>query len=341
MKQKRAFGNGRPDTRGSALVMTLILSLLFAAVVMFAVRMTHNSHEANDLEDNYSHALAAAEYGAELAIAELTSGLEIRNAEEDGSNAVNDNAVVVGDWILGRNQGEDTLFATAGGRSTDQRRISGVYGDHHFRVKVRSARLAYGAGDGDGDVGVKPGWLDNPGEFVFGRDRVHQFKDLYEITATAENNLLNDPETRGQAPTRLLPRSVVRTVVRYGTNSPLNDMLEVLGPLHAEDPRNFQLRGARNPEPVYDSQGLPLLEGDGVKTTLVDNILISGEDHSLNNRTLEAYSGSTISIPEKIATSRANFFDATGDFWSSGNLTLNYLINDETDTPENWDEPNP
>ena len=344
MKHKRVYGKKYATTRGAALLTTLVYSLLFAAVVLFTVRMTNISHEANDVEDNYAQALAAAEYGAELAIAELTAGLEVQAPENSGSNAVNDNAVVVGDWILGRDQGAETLFATDAGRAADQRRISGVYDGHHFRVKVRSARLAYGAGEAEdaaGNLKVTAGWLDNPGPFVFGRDRVHQFKDIYEITATAENNLLDDPQTNGGVPARLRPQPVLRTVVRYGINSPLNDMLEVLGPLHAEDPRNFQLRAASNPEPEYDSQGLPLLNGDGVKTSLVDNILISGEDHHFNNRALEEYIGSTVTIPEKIATNRANFFAATGDFWNGGHLTLNYLINDETDTPENWDEPNP
>ncbi|MDR1535394.1 MAG: pilus assembly PilX N-terminal domain-containing protein [Planctomycetota bacterium] len=173
---------GRPGERGSALVSAALVCLVLSAMALYVFNRSSVSTSSAQLRGNYADAEKAAEYGAKLAISEISSWME-RNK---------DNPDISGDWVLGLN---NSLFVDkAGTVAADQRRIQGYFGDQEFRVLVRSVGLAKKNETMDTD------WMWTPGE----NDRV------YEIVSAARNR------NAGQGvQAELLTQAGVQAVVNF------------------------------------------------------------------------------------------------------------------------------
>ncbi|MDR2392340.1 MAG: hypothetical protein LBE84_11770, partial [Planctomycetota bacterium] len=65
----------KESRRGSALLLVMVLSLMIIGAVTVTFTLTHEGTVSTRESVNYAQAEAAAEYGAELAISQLTSGL--------------------------------------------------------------------------------------------------------------------------------------------------------------------------------------------------------------------------------------------------------------------------
>ena len=219
--------------QGSVLLIALVLFVALTAVVGYAVLDSLNASSNARREDNYARALSAAEYGAELAIGEIATGV-ITSGSTEG-------ALVLGDFVTGTRT-DPKLFSNAEGQAVEQRRISGLYDGQEFRVKVRSARQVYGNPDDDAakDL-IERGWLRAPenAEVADETLKAYQFRDIYEVTATALHEKAADG---GRVPAELVGRPVVQAVVNFnfgGTTSKLLDPDS--GLIHSEDPANFQI----------------------------------------------------------------------------------------------------
>lgn len=308
--------------RGSVMIVTLMLSLALASVVMYSMSDSMTAQSVNQREGNYASALAAAEYGAELAIAELGRGLVLR---PDADGRTGDQSIVVGDWVLGDSGGHGTLYSVGGTLAKDQRRIAGNFNDQEFRVRVRSARLAYDSGYVGGGSGqsLPDGWVTYPGEFEYGADKAYQFSDVYEITSTARH--IN--AGRGNIGGRLAETPVVQALVSLKYSSFTDNMLDDSAVLHLEKPEHFTFTGGMTPVPDMDA---PIAPGQPQTLKSVYNISITGEDHNLIKQHVEKVQTEQIVTPLKLTTNKQNFFGAYGTYWIKGHLTLNYRVEPET-----------
>ncbi|MDR2390624.1 MAG: hypothetical protein LBE84_02940, partial [Planctomycetota bacterium] len=114
-------GPKKESRRGSALLLVMVLSLMIIGMVTVTLTLTREGTVNTRESVNYAQAEAAAEYGAELAISQLTSGLV-----KDPTGKT-----VVGDWVSGSGD-NPAFFVSDSGAAPDQRRIGGVYGDYEF-----------------------------------------------------------------------------------------------------------------------------------------------------------------------------------------------------------------
>ncbi|MCC8109157.1 MAG: hypothetical protein LIQ30_08970 [Planctomycetes bacterium] len=315
--------------RGSALLIALVMTMSLAAIVTYAVSDTMDSHANAKREDNTARALAAAEYGAELAISEIGRNIYV----EDGRQ-LHDAAPVVGDFVSGKDGDKYYPY------TVDQRRIRGLFDSQEFRVRVRSARQVYAnPQDRIANDLLSRGWLKAPKNYEkpFGSIKARQFRDIYEITSTARNRQLTEladssarvkPEHMGQA--------TVQAVVRLDWKSPLSDLLDNIGLLHLERSSRFKLKA--NKTRWYDwyakaKAGTPIPDNNVVpETAMMDqevyNVTATGEDHYLVKfiRSITEQTTITIIQPWKLYTNQANYFGATGGYWEAGLLTLNYKM---------------
>ena len=308
--------------RGSALVAALILSLALAGAVVLTYNNTMQSSQSSKSNENYSQAVAAAEYGAELAISQLAGGVT-RDFVGDQE------ATITGDWVYGT-AGEKLYrvdSVTGVDVAADQRRITGDYNDQPFRVRVRSARFAH-------EAGTKPeSWLRNPGSFEFGSGLDYEFGDVYEITSTARYR------DGASGTTNPLTQAVVRTVVDFKYKNPLDALINKTAAFHNELPERFQPTSNYNSEFVWDddtkrgSSCSTPAQDTPPPTIPVHNVKISGEDHYLTKYFMEDVTTDKIVTPLKLSTNEANYFGAYGGYWTSGCLTLNYQLDPENANP--------
>ena len=160
-----------------------------ALIAAYLFDRSLSGRRAVALRENDARSAAAAEYGARLAISELTSWMRTG----DGA---------AGDWVGGDDG--STLYVDSRGKAPgDQRRFGGFLGDREFRVLVRSAALAR-------ENDTKPGsWLWMPGAG----------EALYEITSVARHR----DEGTLRLGSEFLPRAMVRTVVGFERRSGVGD----------------------------------------------------------------------------------------------------------------------
>lgn len=159
---------GRPDShcipvrrrgeRGSALMAALLVSAVLMSVVLVTFHNSDSASRSVAVQDSNAQSLAAAEYGANRAIGEMSAWFTIDNNRRL-------------DWVFGET-GETLYVDSSSVAATDHRRFSGIYLDQEFRVMVRSAALAKGE---DGTKKDKDKWLWEPA----------QGEGLYEIIAAA------------------------------------------------------------------------------------------------------------------------------------------------------------
>lgn len=185
--RRTAYANR--SRRGAAIVAALLASLALTLLAAYIFDQSLSSQRMVTLRESDAKSVAAAEYGARLAISEITSSMR----REGGA---------AGDWI-GGTDGSTLYVDDRGVTAKDQRRLRGFLGDREFRVLVRSAGLAK-------DNVTKPNsWLWKPGDD----------EALYEITAAArhrdEDRLKLGQEQRVQA--------AVRTVVGFNSKSGVGD----------------------------------------------------------------------------------------------------------------------
>ncbi len=288
------------NRRGNALVITMILIVAMAGLVAFAINMSLNANRAAMLRENLDQARAAAEYGAELAIGELTKV----------GRSSTDKTLIVGDWV-----GDGLYVDSASKTSPDSRRIGGIWGDHEYRVQVRSAGRAYA------HAAVTPGylgenWLVMPEGYTVPTPAAPvkdtKFSDIYEVTSSSRNKSVSAGRTRPE----LSPDFTVRTIVEISNNNLAGSIVGDSGALWSEVPSNFQ---------ATQSQ-------------------ITGEDHYLNKVVSET--ATKKSGARQLPAAEANYFAARGTYWTQGNLTLNYQIDENldfgpvVDSAQGWAEHN-
>ncbi len=338
----------RAGERGSAMLITMIISLAMASVVMYAVSDTMNANKSAQREDNYARALAAAEYGAELAISEIGKGLKF-----DGDK---DTSLVLGDFVVGENNGAQTLYNDKTNQAWEQRRITGKYDNQDFRVQVRSARQVYNTaisdvGDKLSEYLVDIGWQKAPdnASIPLGEIKAYQFQDIYEITSSAQDARVT---TLGPTvSTEFQTRPVIQAVVKFDYESPLDDLLNKLGVIHQEDAAHLQVLPGTNTLIDYDNLEGPkhLYVGTNefkpgewasgqpgtIPTKEVYNLAVSGEDHNLTKHFSKSVSQSRILTPLKLETEDPQFFGAIAYWWSAGYTTLNYRHPDNLEPEDN------
>ncbi len=329
--------------RGSAMLITIILSLAMASVVMYAVSDTMSANKSAQREDNYARALAAAEYGAELAITEIGKDLI-----KDGDN---DTSLVLGDFVVGENNGAKTLFRDKTRQAVEQRRIAGKFDNQDFRVRVRSARQVYGHPDDTlAEDLIRRGWLSAPenAEIPLGEIRAYQFQDIYEITSSAQDARITHLDN---VSSEYHTRPVIQAVVKYDYASPLDDLLNKLGVIHQEDAARMQVSGGYNQQVDWDGIGNKRHEyfGNAAYTAAdyetvgvgeapmkaVYNLAVSGEDHNLVKRFVSSVVANRIIVPWKLKTNEQQYFGARSGFWNGGSLTLNYRHPDNREAEDN------
>ena len=347
LKNKRRNHHAR---RGSALVISLCLAMALASAVLYAVSDSDRANQREAHESNYNRALAAAEYGAELAIANLSSGF-IRDGDANSSDTV------VGDWIYGSTNGESHLYENSEGKAFDQRRITGVYDGHEFRVRVRSARQVYDPGNPPTSLS-NSGWLYPPenSEIPLGTIKVKEYHDIYEITSTARADVF-DVDTGTYKTGSLAVKPVVQAILdfRFLNHAAIRDRAGVihLGGEYYEMPlsasvdvsssnalamyspmgfgaaSNFEITGAMNPEINYSDIRM---RGSNEYSTQIKpvpvknvfNVKVSGEDHFISKYFVDDFTPNRIITPWRLTTSDPNYLGALGGYWTNGQLTLNY-----------------
>lgn len=302
---------GKRKRRGSTLLVTTIMSLALASIVLYAVSDTMDASSNVKREDNYARALAAAEYGAELAVSQIGSGL-IRAGSGD-------TAVVEGDFVTGRDG--ESLYASDAKKSVEQRRIQGAYDGQEFRVRVRSARQVYGNAENDAVAAdlVNRGWLTAPGNAgtPFGELEAWQFQDVYEITSSAQHADINKGAT---LPPEVRSRPVVQAIVRFDYSSPLGDLLNNIGLIHSEQASRIQ--PTWNPNTQREN-ALAGIGAYGSRTNFAwpltgnlpvddNNFVATGEDHYLTKHFINSPVHATQDVPVRQFVENAKFFGATG-----------------------------
>ena len=287
-QDKRIVRGGR---RGGALLIVFLMGVTLSSILLVGAADTIRASKAERLRTNVAEAEAAAEYGAELAIAQL-----IREADP-ASNGGDGAPLVTGDFVVGPfgpGAGRNLYVDKNGQSATDQRRIAGVHGDYQFRVRVRSARLAHDVNGGGVDRTISASWLSAPLPFDY-EAGPGKFTDIYEITSSARHHRGTVFATRDGANA---PAATVTTVVRMERRGGSTEFDE-LAALHCENPGDVQMT----------------------------NMFVSGEDHYLTN----FFSGSSLADltiptdPGQGPASNANFTSAEGAFWKGGNEILNYM----------------
>ena len=210
--------NRKTDRRGSTLVATLLLVMALSGLAILAHGNTERGGQEGKISNTQATAQSAAEYGAELAVSLLASGVK---TDADGK--------VEGDWV------SDSLYEVASSQAADQRRIRGVYDDQEFRVRVRSARLAHENNTRPDNWLVKPDANEDEGipGYKYG------YHDVYEITSTARFPDLGSNASNPAA------TSVVRTLVELNHKDSRDDLAKA-GAVHNERPENFQVAGDQN-----------------------------------------------------------------------------------------------
>jgi hypothetical protein len=282
----------------------LCIALLDLFLVAFATSRRANVDTTEG--DNYAAATAAAEYGANLAVAQLTSGVSTEKLADD-----DEKLTVAGDWV-GGTKDAPSLFTIDGKTSPDQRRIAGVMGDHEFRVRIRSARLAHDSNNDGANPTMSPTWLSDPGKFRFGVDRDFEFGDVYEITATAQNL------KSGRVGGLLAARPVVQTVIGVQNDNPMGSILNDVGVGHIESPQNFQLAKGTSDTVVFDTEGMPLL-------ATADSVSVIGEDHRLDKYVFPLFdikNGTNGSILRYFNNTDMDLYRARHRYWRYGRLTV-------------------
>lgn len=334
--------------RGSVMLCVLLFIVAAASIALYAVNDTMNARQVNLREETYANGLSAAEYGAELAISEIAKGL-VLNPDEAGK--FSDLSTVRGDWVLGQQDGATTLYTSNGVTDPEQRRIAGNFNEHEFRVRVRSTRQAYESnlvGDGS-DQPLPAGWLWDPGQFAFNKDKVYSFRDVYEITSTARPRGISEGEKVNAA---AYSEPVVQAVIEYQYESPLGSLMsgatlmlekpENFIPVAAETqvidhdaPVAFHTTASIQSESAYAATEPIAISGPMQQLKTIYNISVSGEDHDIRKQSIPQVVTDRITTPLRLTTNEARFFNATGSYWTSGILTLNFIDiddNNSTDT---------
>ena len=195
--------------RGSALFVAVLACLMLSAMVVVLFESSTIANRYATMHESTAESAAAAEYGANLAVATITSWLR-----QDGNSGK--------DWVYG-DAGEALYVSAAGVQSKDQRRFQGVYEGHDFRVMVRSAELAKRHETMPAD------WLWTP----TGSEK------LYEITASAR------ARNAGALTAERITDEAVRAVLSFNFQDGWHGGGD-LGPLALPSPRNFQPYLAEN-----------------------------------------------------------------------------------------------
>ncbi len=336
--------------RGSAMLITMILSLAMASVVMYAVSDTMNANKNAQREDNYARALAAAEYGAELTISEIGKSL-VKAGNRDTS-------LVLGDFVVGENNGAKTLYTDkVAVKAWEQRRIGGKFDNQDFRVQVRSARQVYNTANTSEDKNklsqelVSRGWLRAPenASIPIGEIKAYEFQDIYEITSSAQDARVTS--LKEKVGSEYQTRPVIQAVVKFDYESPLDDLLNKIGVIHQEDAARLQVTGGFNSNVDWDNLRAPrymYFGTNGFKpeeynqsflepaaTKQVYNLAVSGEDHNIVKYFVNDIASNRILTPWKLSTNDQQYFGALAGYWSAGQLTLNYRHPDNRESEEN------
>jgi hypothetical protein len=299
---KKIAGAG---SRGSILLTVLICSMMLAGILLTALSATRSGSSISREDYNEAQALAAAEYGAALAISRLSAGL-VKGVSDKGFDTIE------ADWVKGYD-GADTLFTNADGKALDQRRISGVYGEHEFRVRVRSARLAFG--DPTRGPTMPASWLSDDPElvnkdFAFGEDKDTTFSDIYEITSTARNL------DAGKAGGFLSNAPVVKTVIGLAVKDSGRDMLDNVGETHLDAPENFLLQQGTS------ETWLSNLQTGKSGYAEVASVKISGEDHALTNYAAQVPANKGGHLVKYLGGNDFDLYGSRSAYWKYGNLTV-------------------
>lgn len=190
-----------PRERGSALLVAIVACFVLTAAVAILMQSLLTTGRSVKLHKTNAESAAAADYGANLAIAHISSWSRNNKGQ---------------DWVYGTDG--DTLYVSASAnQSPDQRRFQGVFQEHEFRVLARSVGLAK-------QHDTKPeNWLWTPetGERV------------YEIISTARPTNLNT------LPAEQRTSSTMQQVVSIVHQDTWNKGKD-FGPLFVAKPPDFQ-----------------------------------------------------------------------------------------------------
>ncbi|MDR0362329.1 MAG: hypothetical protein LBJ46_06565 [Planctomycetota bacterium] len=286
--------------RGSVLIFALIASAVLAASVASVSESSADATNALNTQDSEAQSASAAEFGAKLAVAEITSW-----TQQEGNAGK--------DWVA------EAPYVGDSGEAKDNRRFNGLFGDREFRVMVRSAGLAKEFNTKE-DTWL---WTPQPNEV------------LYEIVSAARPRDVDVSSLPAERRTGAVVNQVVNILNQRGWSGG-----KERGPFETSRPQNFQATLGSNTRVLGaeitggssgGSSSGSLSEGEMAGKNTLRNIHISGEDHEINKYYVAKFESERIVTPLKLTTNTANFFGAYGGYWSSGQLTLNYRM--EPDTP--------
>ncbi|MDR1613364.1 MAG: hypothetical protein LBT97_11380 [Planctomycetota bacterium] len=189
--------------RGSALIFALLAAAVLAASVATVSNSSFRATQSLNADDSDADSMAAAEFGADLAMADISAW-----SRQEGNSGK--------DWAYGNN-GDRLYRDPMGNPAPDNRRFQGFLGDREFRVMVRSAALAKSGKTKD------PTWLWTPdvGE------------QLYEIISTAR------PRDLAAVPSERRISAILNQVISFNSGKGI-PQLGAMGPLFASNPRYFQ-----------------------------------------------------------------------------------------------------
>lgn len=314
----------RKGNRGSALLIVAYLGIvLFGVVGIYFYRSSQSASTESQVRENVEGARNAAEYAAELAIANL-SDMKYTN-DTDGYRQS-----VLQDWVM-RNP------YTSSGIASAERHIRGNTGPHNeydYRVVVRAVREAKEYGNAHPSEAMPKGWLSqvNPEGYSFGNDPIRKFTGAYEVIASARRAGESLPPT-------LLADSSVRTVVNMNYNSAYND-LENLAVLHVNDPGTLNV----GPKiPLFDLEnwwkggtGKADGTGSGEMTNGLaygeNQIWVSGEDHYAVRAVRDTEDTETIEGLASLPKLPSQLYSVVNTVWDAGKMTLHF---------QNGTNPNP
>lgn len=336
MDTRMKIGKGN---RGSALLIVAYLGIvLFGVVGIYFYRSSESASTDSRVRESVEGTRTAAEYAAELAIANL-SDMEYST---DGTGL---RQSVVQDWVMAHPYGTTGVAAT-------ERRISGRAGqsnEYEYRVLVRSVRAAREL-DETSDAMPK-GWLTQikPQDYHYGSDPVRKFTNAYEVVASARYAGNDD-----LSPT-MAAESNVRTVVNMSYNSLANDQ-DDMAVLHVTKPATLNVgkQLAMHDDSDWWAGGNGLVEGAPGTVGAVDRstgeenegqggqaghlaygenqIWVSAEDHYAVKATKDVIKEEMIEGLAAIPNIPSQLYSVVNDIWDAGKMTLHFQ-NGETPNP--------
>lgn len=277
--------------------------ILFGAVGVYYYYSSQTAATESRVRENVAGAQTAAEYAAEIAIANLSQ-------MEYGTNS-DGVPTVLKDWVKSNPYGSSGMEAA-------ERRIAGLTGRHNefeYRVSVRSVRDVKLLQETSNDPNVPhKGWLShiNPPAYAYGSESMARFNNAYEIISTARRAGDHNPATLGA-------EGSVRTVVNLKRGG-LGDGYPDYGVLGLRVP--WTLKGA-----ATMSRGL-------VNDANIVNV--SGEDHYAVKAAVKD------PVEEEVIEGLANIKAAASELysvvnyshWDLGRLTLHYQVQPDAVNPQ-------